>query len=157
MFESFLFYPALSSADIELDSLRWIACGEMAARPRWQAACEAGVYWEPPCQIALLQGSRQPAVFGRGGLIPEGVAGLNSALSCPVRPICPARPLDKQAVEDMVMKSWKICLIGIQLLLVGCASSGGASPPSTGDGGSNGGGGGMGGGGSYLTNPSEAP
>ncbi len=164
--EYFLFYQAASSAHIGLGSLRWIACGKMVPRPWWRAACGAEVHWDQPCSVAPPARYRQPELIGSvwpKRLIHEGgVAGLNSALPCSVRPICPARPLDKQAVEDMVMKSWKICLIGIQLLLAGCASNGGTTPPPTGDDGSNAGGkssgGGMGGGGgSYFTNPSEAP
>jgi hypothetical protein len=34
-----------------------------------------------------------------------------------------------EAVEDMVMKFWKICLIAPQLMLAACASSGGSSSP----------------------------
>ena len=55
-----------------------------------------------------------------------------------------------QAVEDNIMKIWKICLIAAQLMLVACASSDGSGPPPTGDDGSNAGGK-SGGGSSYLT------
>ncbi|MNE00769.1 hypothetical protein D3C80_931880 [compost metagenome] len=34
-----------------------------------------------------------------------------------------------EAVEDMVMNIWKVCLLAAQLMLAACASSGGSSPP----------------------------